>query len=204
MRQTHAAELKRKEKETEKLLERWQKISDAQTKLGTSASGLVFKQTHVNPLTDSRDSDGIGPRGSDLLEDALEEAQSARKELIEENTSLKNVVLSAANEINRMARSIRMRVDACSEGSAQQKLTFSDLFSIPAPESASDRFAELLASFHDAINQIGNDDVDQIPISAQIQSPSNIQKPKDENKEIQRLQNTIVDLRRQLGRLLRF
>lgn len=203
VRQTHAAELKRREKETEKMLERWQKIADAQTKLGATASGLKFKLTLANPLTDTRGSDTDG-QGKDVLEDALEEAQMARKELIEENTSLKSIVLSAANEIARMARTIRLKVDSAADGDEQcpqQKLTFSDIFSIPAPESASDKIIELLSSFRAAINQIGNDaDMDAEPASVEVPSPNQARKSKDESKEIQRLQNTIIDLRRQLGK----
>lgn len=128
------------------------------------------------------------------MEDAqVEEAQVAQNELIEENTSLKNVVLSAVNEIVRMTRLVRMKLsgtmtadDGCdSENQRQpshQKLVFSDLYSIAAPESASDRLAGLLSSLHDVINLIGDDfDVDEE--RQYIQAPS-AYKPKDENKEI--------------------
>lgn len=98
VRQTHAAELKRREKETEKMIERWAKISDAQVKLGSTAAGLSVKSTLANPIVSTRDGE-IAGRERSLLEDALVEAEEARKALAEENASLKNAVLAAANEL---------------------------------------------------------------------------------------------------------
>ena len=103
VRQTNAAELKRKEKEMERMIERWAKISDAQVKLGSVASGLSFKTTLANAVTSTRDGEVIG-KDKGLLEDALEEAEEARKALEEENAGLKNVVLAAANELARATR----------------------------------------------------------------------------------------------------
>ena len=85
------------------MIERWAKISDAQVKLGSVASGLSFKTTLANAVTSTRDGEVIG-KDKGLLEDALEEAEEARKALEEENAGLKNVVLAAANELARATR----------------------------------------------------------------------------------------------------
>lgn len=82
------------------MVERWAKISDTQVKLGSTAAGLSVKFTLANPVASSRDGEIVGKERG-LLEDALEEAEEARKALSEENASLKNVVLAAANELAR-------------------------------------------------------------------------------------------------------
>ncbi|OCB87664.1 hypothetical protein A7U60_g5190 [Sanghuangporus baumii] len=202
VRQTYAAELKRREKETEKMMDRWQKISDAQTKLGSIGSGIKFKTILANPVVSSRDGEIVG-KGPDALEDALDEAQAARKELIEENTSLKNVLLSAANEVSRICHSISMRM-AESVGGEAPHLTLSDIFSISAPESASEKFNALLTSFQQVITQSGAsyepDSTTPLgipPISHTI-IHGNEEGHHAHARELVRLQSTIVDLRRQL------
>lgn len=82
------------------MIERWAKISDTQVKLGSTAAGLSVKSTLANPAVSARDGEIVG-RERSLLEDALEEAEEARKALAEENANLKNVVLAAANDLAR-------------------------------------------------------------------------------------------------------
>lgn len=210
VRQTYAAELKRREKETEKMIDRWQKISDVQTKLSSSTSGLKFKLTHANPVVSTRDNEIIG-KGPGLVEDALDDAEAARRELVEENTSLKNVVLSAANELSRIAHATRMRTATADEGEEVPHLTLSDIFSISAPESASEKFNALLTSFQETITQLGVDYDPESTTPAGLPPPHSTRttqssgseiRQSDNHKELQRLQNTIVDLRRQLGMLI--
>ena len=206
VRQTYAAELKRREKDTEKMMDRWQKISDAQTKLGSIGSGIKFKTTLANPVVGGRDSEIIG-KGTDALEDALDEAQSARKELIEENTSLKNVLLSAANEVSRICHAISARVGE-SSGEGAPHFTLSDMFSISAPESASEKFNVLLTAFQELVSRLGvsYDPDSTTPIGLPPRSSSHTMSHVSDDhhqadaKELARLQSTIVDLRRQLGR----
>ncbi|KAI5123471.1 hypothetical protein M0805_008841 [Coniferiporia weirii] len=208
VRQTHAAELKRREKETEKMIERWQKISDAQTKLGATAAGLRFKFTHANPVVSSRDSDIIG-KTPGLLEDALDEANMARKELVEENTSLKNVVLSAANELARLSHAARQRIEA-SEDDEVLRYTFSDIFTISAPESASEKFNALLSTFRESLTRLGGNyepesttppGLPPAQPNTRIAQTLDSDGQRDDSKRVQMLQNTIVDLRKQLEQI---
>ncbi|KAL5492669.1 hypothetical protein ACEPAI_4116 [Sanghuangporus weigelae] len=202
VRQTYTAELKRREKETEKMMERWQKVSDMQTKLGSIGSGIKFKTTLANPVVSSRDGEIVG-RGQDALEDALDEAQAARKELIEENTSLKNVLLSAANEVSRICHLISTRMGESVGGEAPH-LTLSDMFSISAPESASEKFNALLTSFQGVITRsgVGCEPDSTTPLDIPPNSHTIIHGNEEGHhahaKELVRLQSTIVDLRRQL------
>ena len=199
------AEIKRKEKEIEKMLDRWQKISDTQTKLGSSSSGVKFNSTLANPTSSLRD-DATARRGPDLLEDALEAAELSRKELSEEITSLKNVVLSTANELSRILRACRIRATGVEEEDVPP-FEQSEFFALSAPENANEKMGELLGQFRHTIVGYG---VNYDPTSTTpMESPPNggeqgLRRPEvlehhGHNKEIQRLQNTIVDLRRQLG-----
>ena len=203
LRQTHVAEIKRKEKEIEKILDRWQKISDAQTKLGSSTSGIKFLSTPANPVYN----DDLGRRGPDLLEDALEAAEMSRRELSEENTSLKNVVLSTANELARILRACRVRATGIEEGEVAP-FKQSEFFELAAPENAGEKMGELIGQFRQTIVGYGvsYDSESTTPLdpppntSDQAVRRPEIVDPHGQSKEVQRLQNTIVDLRRQLGK----
>lgn len=72
------------------------KISEAQAKLSQISAGLTFNSTRASPRRDSEE------QGKDLLEQALEDAEQARKDLIEENAGLRAVMLSALNELSRI------------------------------------------------------------------------------------------------------
>lgn len=109
VRQTYAAESKRREKEAEKMIERWAKISESQSKLSSIASGSNIKLSSFDIECNVRD-DGDSQKGNELLENAYQEVETARKGLIDENLGLKNIVLSAANELSRMTHAIRKRV----------------------------------------------------------------------------------------------
>ena len=81
-RQTQAAENKRREKESERMIERWSKLSDAQSKIGSSGSGIRFKSTHANAAVASAGTESILGKGKNMLEAALDDAEQARKELL--------------------------------------------------------------------------------------------------------------------------
>lgn len=80
------------------MIERWGKISDAQVRLGAVGSGLTNKFTHANALPAS--SGDVAGMGNGLVEQALEDAEQARKMFGEENSMLKEVILRAANELS--------------------------------------------------------------------------------------------------------
>lgn len=205
LRQTHIAEIKRKEKEIEKILDRWQKISDSQSKLGASSSGIKYNSTLANPTSGLRGDDSAR-RGPDLLEDALEAAEISRKELSEENTSLKGVVLSTANELARILRACRVHATGIEE---EEVAPFkqSEFFELAAPENAGEKMGELIGKFRQTVVGYGvNYDFGSTtpldpPGSTNDQGARRSEgvDQHGQSKELQRLQNTIVDLRRQLG-----
>jgi chromosome segregation ATPase len=92
IRATHQSELKKKEKEVNRMLEKWSKLSDVQAKLITTPSGM--RCANVNIVEGSE----VLAKGQGFLEVALEHAEQARNQLGEENTTLRRLVLSAVNE----------------------------------------------------------------------------------------------------------
>lgn len=118
MRQTHAAEVKRREKENERMVERWAKLAESQLKIASIPSGMTFHPFHAkaqpnthfwaNSAVATKDGEVIG-RGPDLLETALEEAEQNRKGLEEENRRMQAVVVDCANQLARMLNSLRTR-----------------------------------------------------------------------------------------------
>jgi hypothetical protein len=103
VRNAHQCEIKKKEKEIERMVERWAKLSDAQTKVGAMGSGIRCANVSVTEGSE------VFGKGQNLLETALEEAERDRSRLSDENSSLHRLVLTAANEaqsVLRLARSV--------------------------------------------------------------------------------------------------
>lgn len=95
IRLTHQSELKKKEKEIERMVEKWSKLADMQVKLGTTApSGL---QLCANG--DVGVAEVVMGKGQGYLEIALEQAEKGRGELWEENAKLRRLVVNAVNDV---------------------------------------------------------------------------------------------------------
>jgi hypothetical protein len=80
----------------ERVLERWAKLSDMQTKLSIAPSGLRCANLKV---VDGGEVLGKSPG---LAELALEQAEEARQRLSEENVRLRELLLGAVNEAQSM------------------------------------------------------------------------------------------------------
>jgi hypothetical protein len=108
LRATHASELRKRDKESERILERWAKLSDGQLKLSTSASsGLTFAGARCANAT-AGDGSSILGRGKGYLEVALQEAEKGRVELAEENSRLRRMLLRAVNEAQGVVHELKM------------------------------------------------------------------------------------------------
>lgn len=103
LRNTHQTELKKVEKEKERMVERWTKVSDAQLKVGSLRSGLTCSNTDVVEASDVQ----LRGKGQGFLDVALEQAETARKELFEQNRKLRGLILYTANELQRLVHSVR-------------------------------------------------------------------------------------------------
>ena len=99
MRATAQAELKKKEKDIERMAEKWQKLSDAQLKL--TPSGMRCANAAVV------DGSEVLGKGQGFLEVALEQAEQAREQLGVENLHLRKLVLKAVNEMQLVLHKAR-------------------------------------------------------------------------------------------------
>ena len=93
VRATHIAELKKKEKDTERMLEKWQKLADSQAKLSAVPSGIRCANVTV-----VEGSEIFGSKYQGYLEIALEEAEQARTSLGNETLHLRKLLLSTVNQ----------------------------------------------------------------------------------------------------------
>ncbi|KDQ19658.1 hypothetical protein BOTBODRAFT_28227 [Botryobasidium botryosum FD-172 SS1] len=83
-------EIKRKEKEVERVMERWGKISNDQAKVNGVSSGLTCANLITDPAI-------VGPRANPALEASLAHLESERSQLTQENDMFRQILLSLAN-----------------------------------------------------------------------------------------------------------
>lgn len=92
-------EIKRKEKEVEKILEKWTKICNEQARLGSVGTGMACANLAI--LAGEK-----GPLGESLLERAMSDLESSRARLLEENDAFRDVVLSAARGLQSLVNEL--------------------------------------------------------------------------------------------------
>ena len=94
IRATHVTELKKKEKDTDRIIEKWQKLADSQAKLSVLPSGMSCPNVAV-----VEGSEILGRKCPGFLDIALEEAEQARSSLEVETVHLRKLILSTVNEV---------------------------------------------------------------------------------------------------------
>ncbi|KAG8872339.1 hypothetical protein FRB97_007754 [Tulasnella sp. 331] len=97
-RATAQNEIKKKEKEVEKHVDRWQRLCNEQARLGSVGSGMACANLAVLEGED-------GPKGDSLLEQAMTELEAHKSRLLSENDALRDVVLSAARALQTVVQS---------------------------------------------------------------------------------------------------
>ncbi|KAG9025582.1 hypothetical protein FRB95_009979 [Tulasnella sp. JGI-2019a] len=97
-RATAQNEIKKKEKEVEKYVDRWQKLSNEQARLGSVGSGMACANLAVLE-------GGDGPKDDSLMEQAMAELEANKSRLLSENDALRDVVLSAARGLQNVVHS---------------------------------------------------------------------------------------------------
>ncbi|OJA18318.1 hypothetical protein AZE42_02805 [Rhizopogon vesiculosus] len=189
LRATHSAELKKREKDIERIIEKWSKLSEIQTKLSTSSSGLTFRCGNAD--VGSR-SETLG-KGKGYLEIALEQAESARASLTDETMALQRLAVSVANRLQSVLHELRNLISPCDEEPAV--ITHSVLFPFTPPNAASDKVSVLFSSVHNAIEDISK----RLLEHPQIIAPTAPDYTKaSDSLERQRLQGIIDELRSEL------
>ncbi|KAG8950035.1 hypothetical protein FRC04_008115 [Tulasnella sp. 424] len=94
-RSTAQNEIKRKEKEVERILERWTKICNEQARLGSVGTGMVCANLAI--VEGEK-----GPLGDSVMERAMSDLETSRARLVEENDAFRDVVLSAARGLQSL------------------------------------------------------------------------------------------------------
>ncbi|KIM90284.1 hypothetical protein PILCRDRAFT_84369 [Piloderma croceum F 1598] len=141
LRQSHISELKKKEKEIEKMVDKWSRVADAQVRLGAVGSGWV--NSGVVDAVEGVDVDVDG-KGEGFLEVALEQAEKARSDLLDENGRLRKWVVGAVNDVQavlHLARSILVSENQ-EEPTAYTQTTLFPLHP-PAPTAANEKLTGL-------------------------------------------------------------
>ncbi|KAH9057460.1 Afadin and alpha-actinin-binding-domain-containing protein [Lactarius vividus] len=186
LRATHIAELKKRDKEIEAMRERWSKLSDSQLKIGSLPSGMTVVQPANARVLALDDSMSTAERGKGLVENALEEAESACTRLKDENAELKGLVVDSAN--------------------APPPLATNDLFLLGSPDAAFERLSKLLTALQDALTSLKTSAAPMSSVShpkpqislADLEKKAAESDAKAHKWEIEELQNTIAGLRDEL------
>ena len=106
------------------MVERWSKVSDGQLKIGSLAAGLTCVNLDVVEASDVQ----IRGKGQGFLDVALEQAESARKDLFDQNRKLRDLLLSTANELQRLLHAAR----TAGESEYRDEVCFAICFSEPS------------------------------------------------------------------------
>ncbi|KAI0954591.1 hypothetical protein AcW1_006435 [Taiwanofungus camphoratus] len=193
LRTAHQTEIKKIEKEKERMTEKWSKIADAQLKLGATTSGLRCANSEVVDAPDVQ----IRGKGKGFLEVALEQAEQARKELFEQNARLRGLILSAANEMQSVLHNARN----CTSSEGQEEpalLTLATLFPLSPTDAAGDKLASLLSSIRESISRLSKSTATSNVASSTSHVAPNGEGKSHDQTEVDRLQAVIETLRSEL------
>ncbi|KAJ3506379.1 hypothetical protein NLJ89_g6903 [Agrocybe chaxingu] len=143
LRVTHQAELKKKEKDIEKITEKWQKVADSQAKLATMQSGIRCANAAVVEGTE------VLGRGPGFLDIALEQAEQARSHLSDENLFLRDQILEEPSQI-----------------------TMTEMFPIAPPTAASDKVDSMTTALREALTTVSEPKPPALPPTTVEKPPS--------------------------------
>ncbi|CAG7853764.1 SubName: Full=Uncharacterized protein {ECO:0000313/EMBL:CCA68032.1} [Serendipita indica DSM 11827] len=151
LRTTTANDVKRKEKEIEKMTERWSRIANEQVKLGAIGSGMVC----ANLLPEQVASE----KKTDIWEAALAESEAARLRLLKENDALRDVIVACANALVSLHHST---LEAINKVELEEpELILSDVLFLSDPgstqaETAQNKLRELFANLREVLSQVSS------------------------------------------------
>ncbi|PCH36393.1 hypothetical protein WOLCODRAFT_140389 [Wolfiporia cocos MD-104 SS10] len=189
LRQAHQAEIKRLEKDKDRMTERWAKLADAQVRLGSTSSGLRCANGEVVEASDVQ----LRGKGQNLLDLALEQAEQARKELFDQNRRLRGLILDAANELQSM-----MHIASLEQREEPALITLSTLFPMNPAEASGEKLYSLLSSVRETVKRLTEAHrLASLSTSTASASTSQPSKPRD-SAELERLQKVIDTLRAEL------
>ncbi|KAI0071156.1 hypothetical protein K474DRAFT_1652846 [Panus rudis PR-1116 ss-1] len=197
LRATHQAEIKKLEKEKERVLDRWSKLADNQTKLGAIPSGIKFTNSQVVEASDVQ----LRGKGQGFLEVALEQAEQSRSQLADEVRYMRGLVISTANELQTILH-IAGNISTSEIKDEPTPLSITTLFPLSPADAASQKITSLLTATREIVEKLARSHA-LLQSSSQASSSSTTSlgaKPEEHvNKdELTRLQSVIDTLREEL------
>ncbi|KAA1470163.1 hypothetical protein DENSPDRAFT_928667 [Dentipellis sp. KUC8613] len=196
LRSQHQAEIKKKEKDIERMTEKWSKLSDSQLKLGSVPSGMTIQCANADVLEGRPDAIFMGGRG--LVDTALEEAEEACKQLREENKELKALIVDVANAVQKILH--KATKEDPDDLDYPPPLSDLDLFALGPPDVTFDKLSTLLTSLRNAVAALRSTD-DVAPRSSVLETPkSEDGRTRARTEDIEQLQKTITTLRSELDK----
>lgn len=201
VRATHFAELKKKEKEIERIMEKWQKMSDIQAKLTSAPSGMRCLNAAVVEGTE------VVGKGQGYLEIALEQAEQARSNLSDDNLFLRKLLVRSINELQSILHHARCLISG--EHNLEEvcivlflrtsidcigkptPFTMTTLFPVAPPHAVSDQLDTIFKELRLSVSSIS--EISTTPPEATPQVPA---------AEVERLQAIISALKEEISLLL--
>ncbi|KAG6850668.1 hypothetical protein H0H93_010396 [Arthromyces matolae] len=184
VRTTHQTELKKKEKDIDRMTEKWSKIADAQAKLMATPSGL--KCSNVSVITGLERTGN----GTSFMEIALEEAEKTMDQLTVEHLSARRLVVTTINQVQTALYQTRPAISEKIE--EPTPYTIATLFPLHPPGNAEEKTKMIMANLRDALTSRTH------KTSAESALPA--PKGSISEDEVRRLQGVIDNLQQELGR----
>ncbi|KAH8091643.1 Afadin and alpha-actinin-binding-domain-containing protein [Cristinia sonorae] len=196
LRAQHATELKKVEKEKERVMERWSKLADSQAKHGSSPSGLTIANLSVVEASDVQ----LRGKGQGFLEIALEQAEKSRNDLADETRTLRGLVHSTANELQRIVYTAR-KLSSSEPVEEPAPISSASLFPLSPPKAAQDKLNSLLASTKELSERFAQSHAisqSSSGASSAFSKQEAIAKEQVDRAEVVKLQTVIKTLRKDL------
>ncbi|KAI6041231.1 Afadin and alpha-actinin-binding-domain-containing protein [Pisolithus marmoratus] len=187
IRTAHVTELRKKEKEIERMTEKWNKLAEAQSKVSAASSGISIHGANAEIVSGS---DNVG-KGKGYLDVALEHAESSRAELFAESTRLRRLVVTCANRIQSLTHKIRL-VLSVEEQEEPSTLNHDALFPLAPINAAEERLLSLFSSADNALATLST------PFSNTNANPSTISSSTPDTTESQDFRAIIEKLQAEL------
>ncbi|KAL0571441.1 hypothetical protein V5O48_010531 [Marasmius crinis-equi] len=192
VRATHQAELRKKDKELERMADKWLKIADGQAKLGSAASGIRYSSTPANAAVLGGGQFG---KGKGYMETALEQAEKARDQLNLENTGLRMTILRVANELQKVVHEVKRYMPGNSKDVEDPPaFTLATLFPLSPADFTNDTLTFLLMSLEQSLCALESYYRDSLAISSSSAKPTT----PSATGELERLHGVVESLQAQL------
>ncbi|KAG6829065.1 hypothetical protein H0H92_005839 [Tricholoma furcatifolium] len=185
VRATYHTELKKKEKEVERMAEKWNKLADSQAKLMMVPSGLQCANLAV-----STGAERLGT--SSFLESTLDETERARSQLAVDNIFVRNLVVTAVNEVQSALHHVRPTTAENHEAKPQPTpFTLTTLFPMHLAGNADDKLHSVIKNLKATLTTLS--EKQNLPVPSPQLTVSSPAASDVENQRLQNLINTLQD-----------